>query len=90
MNAKALESFVRLLYVRGMVEREQILLEAVRVVRTYQRLQHQQDPISDNPKSKDRLFAEMQIVSESSDLGHFPGDREFSTTSIQLPVNSTC
>ena len=77
MNAKALESFIQLLYMRGMVEREQILLEAVRVVRTYQRLQHQQEPISDNPKGKDRLFAEMQSVSESSDLGHFPGDREF-------------
>ena len=77
MNAKALESFIQLLYIRGMVEREQILLEAVRAVRTYQRLQNQQEPISDNPKGKDRLFAEMQNVSESSDLGHFPGDREF-------------
>ena len=77
MNAKALESFIQLLYMRGMVEREQILLEAVRAVRTCQRLQHQQEPISDSPKGKDRLFAEMQSVSESSDLGHFPGDREF-------------
>ena len=77
MNAKALESFVQLLYIRGMVERDQILLEAVRAVRTCQRLQNQQKPISDSPEEKERLFAEMQTVSESSGLGHFPGDREF-------------
>ncbi|MHC1745877.1 MAG: restriction endonuclease subunit S [Negativicutes bacterium] len=77
MNAKALESFIQLLYIRGMVEREQILLEAVRVVRTYQRLHNRQEPISGTPEDKERLFAEMQSVSESSELGHFPGDREF-------------
>ena len=77
MNAKALESFAQLLYIRGMVERDQILLEAVRAVRTCQRLQNQQEPISDTPEDKERLFAQMQTVSESSGLGHFPGDREF-------------
>ena len=77
MNAKALESFVQLLYIRNMVDREQILLEAVRVVRTFQQLHNRQETISDTPEDKERLFAEMQSVSESSELGHFPGDREF-------------
>ncbi len=77
MNAKALESFIQLLYIRGMMEREQLLLEAVRVALTSQRLRNRQVFITDTSKDKDRLFAEMQSVSESFDLGHFPGDREF-------------
>ena len=77
MNAKALESFVQLLYIRGMVEREQILLEAVRAVRTCQSLHNRQESISDTAEGKDCLFAEMQSVSKADDMGHFPGDREF-------------
>lgn len=77
MNAKALESFIQLLYIRGMTERDQILLEAVRAVRTCQRLHNHQEAISDIPKGKDQLFAEMQSVSEAAQLGHFPGDRDF-------------
>ena len=77
MNAKALESFVQLLYIRGMVEREQILLEAVRAVRTCQSLHNRQESISDTAEGKENLFAEMQTVSEADDMGHFPGDREF-------------
>ena len=77
MNAKALESFVQLLYIRGMVEREQILLEAVRAVRTCQSLHNRQEAISDTAEGKENLFAEMQSVSEADDMGHFPGDREF-------------
>ena len=77
MNAKALESFVQLLYIRGMVEREQILLEAVRAVRTCQSLHNRQESISDTAEGKENLFAEMQSVSEADDMGHFPGDREF-------------
>ena len=77
MNAKALESFVQLLYIRGMVEREQILLEAVRAVRTCQSLHNRQEAISDTAEGKENLFAEMQTVSAADDMGHFPGDREF-------------
>ena len=59
MNAKALESFAQLLYIRGMVERDQILLEAVRAVRTCQRLHNHQEAIPGTPKGKDRWMIDL-------------------------------
>ena len=77
MKSNALDLFWQMFYMRGIEDREQILLEAVRVILTYRQLKNQQEQISDTPEDKERLFAAMQKVSEAHDLGHFPGDREF-------------
>ena len=77
MNTMSLDSFWQLLYLRNVKDREQILLEAVRVVRTYKRILKQKKKISDTPENKESLFLEMQSVSERYELGHFPGDRNF-------------
>ncbi|WP_425058886.1 hypothetical protein SCACP_35340 [Sporomusa carbonis] len=77
MKSSSIQSFWEMFYIRGLENKEQILLEAVRVVLVFRHIRNKGVVLSDSVEDKERLFQEMKRLSEESKLGHFPGDRDF-------------
>lgn len=77
MKSSGLQSFCEIFYIRGLDNKEQVLLEAVRAVLVYRHIRKLGIELSDTAEDQERLFHEMKRVSEENKLGHFPGDREF-------------
>lgn len=77
MKSRSIHSFYEIFYIRGIDNKEQILLEAARVALVRRHVQTQGLSFSDSPADQERLFQVMKEVSEQNRLGHFPGDREF-------------
>ncbi len=77
MKSRSIQAFYETLYIRGFDNKEQILLEAIRVSLVHRHVQEQGISFSNSPDDQERLFQVMKQVSEHNKLGHFPGDREF-------------
>ncbi len=77
MKRNTNQAFWEMFYIRGLDNKEQILSEAVRVVRTYRHIRKNDIKVSDSQKDKEHLFQVMKKISEENGLGHFPGDRDF-------------
>jgi hypothetical protein len=71
------QAFWEIFYIRGFDDKQQILSEAVRIVKTYRYLQKSGINISDSSQGKEHLFQTMKKISAENGLGHFPGDRDF-------------
>lgn len=71
------ETFCELFYLRGIKEAEKILIEAVRAVAVLKSFKDRKINIKDNDKDKETLFSEMEKLSQTLDIGHFPGDKHF-------------
>jgi len=74
---KKFEIFWNYLYQRDITGKEQIIKEALRVVRTKKYLENNQISLTKIRKDPENLFQIMKDDVESENLGYFPGDRDF-------------
>lgn len=77
MKTNTNQAFWEMFYIRGFDDKQQILSEAVRIVKTHRYLQKSGINISDSSQGKEHLFQTMKKISAENGLGHFPGDRDF-------------
>ena len=71
------EIFWNYLYRRDITDKEQIIKEALRVIRTKKYLGNNQIDLTKIRKDPENLFQIMKDDIESENLGYFPGDRDF-------------
>jgi len=74
---KKFELFWNYLYQRDLTSKDQIVREALRVVRTKKCLIKNQISITEIKKDPEKLFQIMKENIKSESLGYFPGDRDF-------------
>jgi len=74
---KKFEIFWNYLYQRDIANKEQIIKEALRIVRTKKYLENNQIVLAKIRKDPEKLFQVMKNDIESENLGYFPGDRDF-------------
>jgi len=74
---KKFEIFWNYLYQRDLTSKDQIVKEALRVIRTKNYLEENQIPPTKIRKDPENLFQIMKENIESESLGYFPGDRDF-------------
>ena len=71
-----IEEFWNLLYQRDIISKEQLVTEALRVVKTYRHI-NKGNGIGTEHEDKNQIFEVMKTVSEKAGLGYFPGDRDY-------------
>lgn len=75
MMTSSIESFWNILFRRDIVKKEELLREAIRVIKTRQIAEEQGKEFSE--VDKEALFQFMKENTEEKKLGFFPGDRDF-------------
>ena len=71
-----IEQFWNICLLHDIITRDQLLREAVRVVKTKQLIQQQPRNQQPDPDDPEQLFQWMKTNVGERELGHFPGDRE--------------
>ncbi len=74
---KQYERFWNYLYQRDITESEQIVKEALRIVKTKKYIQNNRMNLDEILKNTEKLFQIMKENIKSDVLGYFPGDRDF-------------
>jgi hypothetical protein len=74
---KNFELFWNYLYQRDLTDKDQIVKEALRVIRTKKYIENNQMAPTKIRKDPENLFQIMKDDIESENLGYFPGDRDF-------------
>lgn len=77
MKSRSIQLFWELFYLKGLNNKEHILIEAIRAVAVYRHVLQQGIQFSSSIDDQEQLFQEMKQLSDKYKLGHFPGDREF-------------
>lgn len=84
MLNNTIELFWNYLYQRDLTSKDQIVKEALRVIRTKNYLEENQISPTKIKKDPEKLFQIMKDNIESENLGYFPGDRDFFAQLFEL------